>query len=86
VQSIAEHIREEKEQQSVVEAELSSARSTGRMLAFLPVVGVAMGVFIGADPLAFITGSLLGQVCALAASVLASIGLYWSERLVGGEV
>jgi tight adherence protein B len=84
VRRISDAITEEADQAATRETELSSARSTSRMMAGLPVVGLLMGFAVGADPLGFLTGSLIGQLCVLGACVLACAGLIWTEKLSGG--
>lgn len=65
----------------VVDAELAAPRATGRMLAVLPLAGLALGLAIGGDPLGFLVGTAQGQVCLLAGVLLACAGVLWSERL-----
>lgn len=65
----------------VVDAELAAPRATGRMLAVLPLAGLALGLAIGGDPLGFLLGTTPGQLCLLAGVVLACAGVLWSERL-----
>ena len=65
---------------SVVAGELSGSRATGRLMAVLPLVGLALGAAIGADPLAFFT-SMGGRMCLMAGVGLACLGVVWSERV-----
>ncbi|MCL2652726.1 MAG: pilus assembly protein TadB [Propionibacteriaceae bacterium] len=62
-------------------AELASSRSTSRLLAGLPVVGLGMGFLVSANPLDFLAGSLAGHLCLIGAATLASVGLIWTEVL-----
>jgi len=62
-------------------AELASSRSTSRLLAGLPAVGLGMGFIVSANPLAFLSGSLAGHLCLIGAATLASAGLIWTEML-----
>jgi len=62
-------------------AELASSRSTGRLLAGLPAIGLVMGFFVNAHPLDFLTGSLVGHLCLIGAATLACAGLIWTEQL-----
>jgi tight adherence protein B len=71
----------ETELETVRESELASSLSTGRLLAGLPLVGLGMGFMVGADPLTFLTSGIAGQLCVLGASVFASAGLIWTQRL-----
>ncbi|SDD10318.1 type II secretion system F family protein [Auraticoccus monumenti] len=65
----------------VVDAELAAPRATGRMLAVLPLAGLALGLAIGGDPLGFLLGTTQGQLCLLLGVLLACAGVLWSERL-----
>ena len=71
----------------VVAAELSAPRATGRLLAVLPVAGVLLGYSFGGDPLAFLAGSLPGQLSLTAGVALGCAGVVWTERIadVGGS-
>ncbi len=69
--------------QNVVAAELSAPRATGRLLAALPVAGLVLGYGFGGDPVAFLTGSLPGQLSLLLGVSLGCIGVSWTERIAG---
>ncbi|MCL2490335.1 MAG: hypothetical protein FWF36_06405 [Propionibacteriaceae bacterium] len=62
-------------------AELASSRSTSRLLAGLPVVGIGMGFLVNANPLDFLSSSLAGHLCLIGAATMASAGLIWTEVL-----
>lgn len=62
--------------------ELAAPRATSRMLAFLPVVGVAMGYLLGADPVAWFLGSSAGVVVLAIAVALTVAGSVWTRRIV----
>ncbi len=51
------------------------------MLACLPLVGIAMGQSMGADPLSFLLGTSWGLGCLSAGVVLALTGVWWVELL-----
>jgi tight adherence protein B len=67
-----------------VAAQLAGPRSTVRVLAALPLVGVGMGMMIGADPLGFLLGTVWGWGCLALATGLEVAGLLWMRRLVHG--
>lgn len=79
--TVADHLRQARTLEQTVSAELSSARSSGRMMAGLPVIGLAMGFTTGGDPLHFLTTSWIGHLCLAGAAVLVCIGLVWTTRL-----
>ena len=62
--------------------ELAAPRATVRLLAFLPVVGIAMGYMLGANPLAWFVDTGIGKVTFLAAVGLTIAGSWWSHRIV----
>lgn len=67
-----------------VASQLAGPRATMRVLAGLPVIGVAMGLLMGADPLGFLFGSIWGWACLLLAAALEVAGVVWMRRLVHG--
>jgi len=67
-----------------VAAELAAAKATGRLLACLPIFGIAFGFVAGGDPIKFLTSTLVGQVCLTVAVCLACAGLIWTEKLADG--
>ncbi|MFV0430226.1 MAG: type II secretion system F family protein [Arachnia sp.] len=78
---VANQIRRARQVRGVVEAELSTARASGRIMAALPLVGVGLGVVVGADPVSFLFGTTLGQVLVIAAVCLTAVGVVWTEKL-----
>ncbi len=79
--ALAERFTAQDEVRQVVEAELAAPRATGRLLAALPVAGVALGFFMGGDPLAFLFGSVFGQAVFVVGIALACAGMVWTERI-----
>jgi tight adherence protein B len=67
-----------------VQSQLAGPRSTVRVLAALPVVGVGMGMLMGADPIGFLVGTPWGWGCLALATLLEVVGLFWMRRLVSG--
>ena len=63
-------------------------RATARLLAGLPFLGLIMAAVLGADPLAFLFGTLPGLACLLAGVGLNATGALWTHRLArnAGEV
>ena len=64
----------------------AAPRASAGLLAGLPVLGLAMGHGIGADPWAVLTGTGTGQLLLVAGVALEGIGLAWSRRLVARVV
>jgi tight adherence protein B len=63
-------------------AATAAPRASAALLAGLPVLGLAMGHGIGADPWGVLTGTGAGQVLLVAGVVLEAAGLAWSRRLI----
>lgn len=81
VARIAGTVRAEADQRRQVEVALGTSRSTARLLAGLPVLGVGLGTGIDADPLGVLLGSAVGAWCLLLGVTLGAAGLLWVERL-----
>ncbi|UYM03367.1 type II secretion system F family protein [Solicola gregarius] len=74
-------MRADDEARQEVVASLGAPRATARVLAVLPVFGLALGSGIGGDPLAVLLESMLGAICLAVGSALAISGLFWVERI-----
>ena len=86
VSRIAGTVRSEAEQLRQVEVALGTSRSTARLLAGLPVMGIALGSGLDAHPLAVLFGTSVGAWCLLAGTSLGVAGLLWVERLADGAL
>ncbi|SER94739.1 tight adherence protein B [Propionibacterium cyclohexanicum] len=80
-QGVSEAVAAETQLQSEIAAELAVPRATGKLLAMLPVVGLAMGFMAGGDPVAFLTSTAVGKGCLVAAVLCACAGLVWTEAI-----
>lgn len=80
-QSVSAGLRARQATAAMVASELAAPRATGRLLAVLPLIGLAMGVVSGGDPVRFLVGTFAGQVCVLGGVLLACAGVLWTERL-----
>lgn len=78
---IAGTARAEAEQRRQVEVALGTSRSTARLLAGLPLLGIALGSGIDADPVGVLLGSAVGAWCLLLGVGLGVVGLLWVEKL-----
>lgn len=83
---VADAISAERQLQSEIAAELAVPRATGKLLAMLPVVGVAMGFMAGGDPLSFLVSTLPGRACLAGAVLFACAGLLWTELIASRAV
>ncbi|MFP7706408.1 type II secretion system F family protein [Trueperella sp. LYQ141] len=80
--SCAAGITESGEAQAAREVALAGPRSSARMLAFLPVLGLFLGWLLGADPVGFLCGTAIGRIALLAGVAFESAGIMWTTRLV----
>ncbi|NHC16406.1 type II secretion system F family protein [Motilibacter deserti] len=81
LERVADGLRADEGVRRAVAAQLAGPRSTARMLAVLPLVGVAMGTLLGAAPLDVLLGSLPGLGCLAAGVALNVLGMAWTERI-----
>ncbi|MGW8065824.1 type II secretion system F family protein [Streptomyces ziwulingensis] len=77
-------LRAERDQRSDLRAQLAGARATAVMLAGLPVLGLLLGLALGADPLRVLLHTGAGLGCLLAGGVLECLGVWWVTRIVRG--
>ena len=64
-------------------AAVAAPRASAMLLAGLPLLGLAMGSGVGADPWHVLTGTGTGQVLLTTGVALELVGIAWSRRLVG---
>lgn len=81
LERLAAHGRDQVDLEAEVAAELAPARATARVLAVLPVAGIALGASTGGDPVGVVLDTTVGAGCVLAGVVLAGLGILWIERL-----
>jgi tight adherence protein B len=61
---------------------IAAPEASAALLAGLPLLGLAMGNGVGADPWGVLTGTGVGQILLVAGVGLEAAGLAWSRRLV----
>ncbi|MFI7639137.1 type II secretion system F family protein [Nonomuraea sp. NPDC049400] len=64
-----------------VAAQLAGPRTTARLLAVLPALGLVMAAALNMHPLDFLFGSLPGLMCLTAGIALDACGLWWTNRM-----
>jgi tight adherence protein B len=80
--SVADAMRQDAEVEADIESALAAPRSTARLLALLPMAGLALGELVGARPVHVLLHSSVGRLCAVAGLALALAGHWWARRLV----
>jgi tight adherence protein B len=81
---ISAGLRDDEEARAEVAAALGPPRATAKLLAVLPLFGLALGASIDAHPVRFLLGTTPGLLCLAAGTALALLGLWWVERLAAG--
>lgn len=61
---------------------LAAARSTRRILAWLPLGGLVLARLLGTDPVGVLIGTPGGRVCALLGAVFWGASILWSRRIM----
>ncbi|BBY19175.1 type II secretion system F family protein [Mycolicibacterium litorale] len=84
MQTAQRDIGERQRFSSRVSAGMAGARATAAVLAALPVLGIALGQLIGAEPLGFLFAGGVGGWLLLVGVTLSCIGLLWSDRITAG--
>ncbi|MBO1737490.1 type II secretion system F family protein [Leifsonia sp. TF02-11] len=75
-------LRDRAETARDVRTALAGPRATARLMAWLPLVGVAMAYLIGVDVVGALVGGPLGWGVAVAGATLTATGRAWTARLV----
>lgn len=78
----AEHAEERIDALLGRQSALAAPRATGRILSWLPLLGLGLGVLMGSDPVGVLTGSILGALTSLLGLGLAFAGRRWTAALV----
>jgi tight adherence protein B len=69
-----------------VQARMTGPRSSALALSLMPALGIALGAVIGANPLAVLTGTILGQALLVMGVALLCAGIAWSARIMNRAV
>jgi tight adherence protein B len=80
--AVEDDLRARSRQRQDLRAAVAAPRASAAVLAGLPLLGLAMGSGVGADPWAVLTTTGTGQVLLVAGVALELAGLAWSGRLV----
>ena len=78
---VADGMASEEAVRTVVASELAGPRATGKIMAVLPLAGLALGYALGGDPVAFLLGGFVGWGCLIGGALLAAAGVLWVEAL-----
>jgi tight adherence protein B len=81
IEGLAEALRDEQSHREEIALQLAGPRATARLLAALPLLGLAMAAALGARPLTFLFTTLPGALCLGLGTTLDAVGLWWTARL-----
>lgn len=81
VERLAGALRDDQRARREVAAQLAAPRATARLLAALPVLGIALSTALGQRPLSFLFGSRYGLACLFAGVAVDLTGVVWTYRL-----
>jgi tight adherence protein B len=84
--AVEDDLRARHRQLLELRAATAAPRASAALLAGLPLLGLAMGSGVGADPWGVLTGTGTGQVLLVAGVALEAAGLAWSRRLIAGAL
>lgn len=79
---LADRLEAQDDAAAMRETALAGPRATVRLLTWLPVVGLGLGMIMGVDPLRILLGSPVGWVCLGAGIALLVAGRWWANRLI----
>ncbi|MEE6281517.1 type II secretion system F family protein [Georgenia sunbinii] len=78
----AQSITEAREAHDARRVAMAAPAATARILAVLPVIGLLLGVALGADPVAVALDGGWGTMSAATGLVLVAVGRWWTTSLV----
>ena len=78
---LADAARDTERVRNELRAGVAEPRATAIVLATLPLLGVALGTALGAEPVPWLLGSAPGRVVLAAGLALEVVGAWWSWRI-----
>ncbi len=79
--SCAHGVMEAAEAAAARRVALAGPKASARMLSWLPLVGLGLGIVMGADPIGFLAGSMIGVSCLMVGLAFEVVGILWVRRL-----
>lgn len=79
---VEQDLRARQGQRREVAATLAGARSTGTLLAVLPLLGIGLGAGMGAHPLTVLLAQPRGQLALVVGVLLEALGVLWTSRII----
>ncbi|MGO4246670.1 type II secretion system F family protein [Paenarthrobacter sp. RAF54_2] len=82
----AAQLEAEEDSEAARQTALAGPKATVRLLSWLPVLGLVLGMALGVDPLGILLGNFLGVATLIVGLLLTVAGRVWSSRLVASAV
>ncbi|CAM5783873.1 type II secretion system F family protein [Cellulomonas persica] len=82
LERVTESLAADAAERDDLEAALAGPRATARVLGWLPLLGVALGTLLGADPVGVLLGGGLGTTAGLLGVLLLVVGRRWTAHLL----
>ncbi|WES64725.1 type II secretion system F family protein [Microbacter sp. GSS18] len=82
LRAIAAALRDTQEARDEVRVALAEPAATARLMTWLPLVGVALGMALGFDTFGVLVATPAGTVCVVVGAVLMLVARWWTARLV----
>ena len=82
VSRLAESLRAGADADAELAGEVAAVRTSARLLAGLPLLGLLIGQWIGAEPLVWLTSTWVGRGTLLAGLALQLLGMAWLRHMV----
>jgi tight adherence protein B len=79
--TLADSAREAERARYELRAGLAEPRATAVVLACLPLLGLALGTVLGADPVSWLLGSATGAAVLASGLLLEAVGAWWAWRI-----
>ncbi len=82
--ALAADLRATQRRRGELAVEVAASRASAKLLAGLPLVGIALGVSLGARPVHFLLHTGLGAAVLAVGLLFEIAGLVWTDRLIRG--
>lgn len=82
--ALAGDLRGGQRRRAELAVEVAASRASAKLLAGLPLVGIALGASLGAQPLHFLLETPVGAGVLVLGLLFEVAGLLWTDRLIGG--
>lgn len=83
IENLARAERDAADARVELRASLAGPQATARMLALLPLLGIALGYLLGADPITWFITDPLGPPMLAVGALLSGAGYLWTRRITG---